>query len=521
MKTEDIEILQILEPTIKLRELKIGDFESKDKDGHLESPKPRDSQYYSMIPLVSVAGCNIIDGCISAFNLDLTGFMPTCSVTFLDVKNEFQSKYILIDGSVFSVFITPQSIDKIYKPIRLDFIATKVTCKNSGNLPERGSSSEFTISGILRIPKCLNKFNYSKHGTSFNTLMDLSSTLELGFSSNIESTNDDMIWLNTNSSLSDYVKSITDHAYIDDDNFIASFIDCYYNLNLVEVDRLFGQFGNKESKKMTVLSVIPNIANNDENNDSNGMTLYEDNYIITNHMRNEPWNNYIESYREINRAGSTLYNGYRKYVQYYDFKNNEFVSEYVDTLSHNTDGMIPVNKGQFYNEEPEDNLRNELASYTYFGIQDNDNQHEHYYWAGVQNEFNMSDCQKFGLEVTLQAYNPAITRCSRIWVDIYEKNELASERLKPKTDEEDPLGIDADVSPILNPEDDNTGQFWKDSMTFNQALSGFYVVMGMKIFLDQNEGILKEKLILNRREMIPANKHQVMTDKEIKNQKRV
>jgi len=519
MKTEDIDILQILNPTIKLRELKIADLESKDKEGNVSSPIPRESQFFSMLPLVSVAGCNIINGCISAFNLDLTGFIPVCTLTFLDVKNSFQSKYILTDGSIFSIFIAPQGTDKIYKPIRLDFIATRVSCKNSGGVPERGASSEYTISGVLRIPKCLNKFNYSKRGTSFNTLMDLSSELELGFSSNIESTNDEMTWINTNSSLSDYVKSITDHAYIDDDNFITSFIDCYYNLNLVEVDRLFGQFGNKESKKMTVLSVIPNVADNDEEKDSEGMSQYEDNYMITNHINYEPWNNYIESYHEINKAGSTLYNGYRKYVQYFDYKNNEFVSEYVDTLSHNTEGMIPVNKGQYYNNEPEDNLRNELASYTYFGIQDSDNQHDNYYWSGVQNDFNMTDCQKFGLEVTLQAFNPAITRCSRIWVDIYEKNELATERMRPKTDEEDPQGLDADVPPTLDPDADKSG-IWKDSMILNESLSGFYVVMGMKIFFDPNEKILKEKLILNRREMKPSNKHQIMTNEEIKNQKR-
>jgi len=520
MKTEDIEILQILEPTIKLRELKIADFESKDKDGKVQVARVRESQIFSRIPLISVAGCNLMDGSVSSFTLDLTSFMPACTFTFTDINGSFQSKYILTDGSIFSIFITPQSTDKIFKPIRMDFIATRVSCKSAGAVPEDGASSDYTISGVLRIPKCLNKFNYAKRGTSFDTLMSLSEDLQLGFASNIESTDDEMCWINTNTSLSDYVKSITDHAYIDDDNFLTSFIDCYYNLNLVEVDRLFGQFGNKESKKATMLSTIPSLASNNEDDDESGMATHEDNYMITNHMDYEPWNNYIESYSEINKGGSTLQNGYRRYVQYYDYQNREFVSEYVDTLTHDTDGMMPVNKGQYYDGEPEDNLRNELASYTFFGIQDSDCQHDNYYWAGVQNDFNMTDCQKFGLEVTLQAYNPAITRGSRIWVDIYEKNAHAIDRMRPKTDDEDPAGIDADVPPRINKENDNAGEFWNDAITFNEALSGFYVIMGMKIFLDPREKKLKQKLMCYRREMIPSHKGQVMTDEEIASSKR-
>ena len=46
-----------------------------------------------------------------------------------------------------------------------------------------------------------------------------------------------------------------------------------------------------------------------------------------------------------------------------------------------------------------------------------------YFYASVQNDFQMKNLKKCGLSVRLQNYNPSITRFSRIWVDLYDMNK--------------------------------------------------------------------------------------------------
>lgn len=507
MKTQDCDILQIVNPTIKLRELSIPDLESRNEDGTTQQLTPRTSKVVAYVPIIVINGYRPQLTWLTSFELNLTSFMPTIMVQFIDGNNEFQSRYFPTDGSIMQVYIGSPGDETIYKPIRIDFTITSVRCVcNTGN-PELGSGNVYALNGTMRIPKAMGRKSHSEENSSFNSLLNISKISELGFASNVDSTNDTQKWINTNKTFDEYVNDITTHAYIDDDNFFTSFIDPYYNLNFVEVDRLFTQDGNKDSKKSYVFPLVPQMSSNEEFDAQQKETSYS----LTNHTDEKGWCNYISSYNEISNANSTFQNGYRKYVQYFDYNNREFVSEYVDPLTHNTEGMIPITKGKLYEGEPEDNLRDELASYTYFGIQDTDSQHDNFYWASVQNQFNNEESSKFGLEVILDGYYPAITRYSRIWVDIYEKNtmQIAINTTKASGKITD---INYDSAPQINAESNKIDDYFKNLLSRNESLSGWYVIKGVKIFLDISLGIIRHKLYLYRREMKPAKKEEIMKD---------
>ena len=500
-KTKDCEILQITEPTIQLRPLMILDTEkSKNENGTEGSAASKIpiSKLYQRIPYISINGYDVESRYISAFELDCTGFVPRMTVQFGDMHNTFVSKYFPKDGAIIQLYIASPGDESIYKPIRIDFILTGIRNIGSTGDPTVGSGSVFRITGDMRIPKGMGRFNYVDTNTSFNTLLNLSTYLELGFASNIESTDDEQTWINEFRTLKDYSSEIIEHAYSTDDDFYCGFIDPYYVLNFVEVDRLFTTEGNKEDKECKIFNTTPAMQQDDEEIEKNNMMVVDSYYYITNSDK-EPgsgYTNYIVDYSEISNVSSTINSGYRKYVQYYDFDNDEFVSEYVDSITHNTEGMLAMNKGQMLNGEPEDGLRDSLASYVNYGIQTFDNIHSNYRFAEIQNRMNNEDAEKVGLNVVLENFNPAITRYSRLWVEIYDKNLTSIE--------DNNVCVDSTVETNTNPPKVMNETEGPRGATINESLTGWYVVKGFKLVYNIDTGSIEEHLDLMRREAKPA-----------------
>lgn len=537
MKTRDFKILQITEPTIKLQPLAILNYESDEGGGvnveHTAGSAVDASKFYYRIPMVNINGFNLSMEMIEDMTLDVSGFIPTFNVTFLDKQNQFASKYFPKDGSTMSFYMATPGSEKDYKPIRLDFIITSLHSSGSVGKTSQGDPCIFTVGGEMKLPKAMGKFNYVLDGSSFESLLKLSQNLELGFASNIEQTNDNQIWLNEYQTLGDYLEHIISHSYIDDENFMNGFIDQYYVLNFVEVDRLFCQDGNKEDEPCKIYNTslpIPEIDESAEpkqneglektSEKDDGITEMDSYYYLTNGDNGQEhagtgWTNYIVDYSVINKSASTLYNGFRKYVQYYDFTTRQFISEYVDPISYNTEGMISLNKGPVENGESGDDMRDNLASYTNFCSLD-DNVHENYHWAKVLNEFSYDECTKVGLEVKLDSFNPAITRFSRIWVDLYEKNASAVNDLSSKegNDDVNPNEEQTVAAQVADKDNNvpNEEEHLKNvpSGVYNEALSGWYVVQGIKFVYSVDEGVMQEIVSLIRREGRPARLEEIM-----------
>jgi hypothetical protein len=149
------------------------------------------------------------------------------------------------------------------------------------------------------------------------------------------------------------------------------------------------------------------------------------------------------------------------------------------------------------------------------GEVDTSNNFPLYFYASVQNDFQMKNLRKCGLSVRLQNYNPAITRYSRIWVDIYDMNRNSLTEIQ-KNDIVDTLP-ESEAKNFLKAKNDNIITFEEeiekndDYRAYNRSLSGWYVVTDMKISYNTAKDFkgvtykkLQTQLILNRIEYKPS-----------------
>jgi hypothetical protein len=176
-------------------------------------------------------------------------------------------------------------------------------------------------------------------------------------------------------------------------------------------------------------------------------------YFLTNYDKFNGWTNYIEEFYEVNDGYTMISDGYNKILTYSDkcgflnltSKNYKFLITPIDNMKRDKDRniislpeyanyntYIPLNLRQTTNAayiENENFYDNPTAaeSIVDLGEIDTSNNFPLYFYAPIQNDFQMKNLKKCGLSVRLQNYNPAITRYSRIWVDIYDNNYHSSE----------------------------------------------------------------------------------------------
>ena len=184
------------------------------------------------------------------------------------------------------------------------------------------------------------------------------------------------------------------------------------------------------------------------------------------------------------------------------------------------DTYIPLNLRQTTNSAYIDNQNlydNPTAAESTMDIGevDTSNTFPLYFYASAQNDFQMKNLKKCGLSVRLQNYNPAITKYSRIWIDIYDMQYNSSKKIR-KNPTVDNLPLSA-ARDYLKKKNDNIIIFEEDvekdtdKQVYNRSLSGWYVVTDMKIsyntvkdFTGVTYKKLQTQLILNRIEYKPT-----------------
>jgi hypothetical protein len=277
---------------------------------------------------------------------------------------------------------------------------------------------------------------------------------------------------------------------------------------------------------------------NDDLNNGEQKVSY---YFLSNSAEFKGWTNYIEEYYEINDGYTQLSDGSSKTLTYSDkcgfsglsSKNYKFLLMPIDNLlrddnkniksldeEFNEHTYIPLNLRQTTTSSYVDNsvlYDNPAATETLvdFGEVDTSNNFPLYFYASVQNDFQMKNLKKCGLSVTLQNYNPSITRYSRIWVDIYDMNIYSLNQIRKKE------GVDemneSELKTFFENRNNNIITFANDlkkdneHRSYNRSLSGWYVVTDMKISYNSVKDFkgvvskkLQTKLVLNRIDYRPS-----------------
>ena len=547
MPSEDICIVQYSEPSLTVEELNISD-----KNYATMGVLPDKISYYT--PVVYINDFMIPQTNITNFCLDYSSFAPQVMVEFVDMTNDMLSTNIPKPGSYIKVYIGGYGDEQYYKPIRQDFVITNInkTNRTGGeyqNYPNSGNPIKYKITGILNVPLGFRKMPWSSSKINARQAMfNISNTVGLGFATNfsINSDVDVMRWVNTqNKSYYDFMKEITQHSCYSPYTFFTSFIDQYYVLNYVECRRLLSHGGDKTDLPQMIYNCImpemEKVKTEQPNEDLNSGDQKVSYYFLTNSSEFKGWTNYIEEYFELNDGYSIISDGYKKTLSYSDkcgflnltSKNYKFLITPIDNLKRDSDRnimslpeyvgidtYIPLNLRETTNSAYIDNQNlydNPTAaeSRVDLGEVDTSNNFPLYFYASMQNDFQMKSFKKCGLSVRLQNYNPSITRYSRIWVDIYDMNKNSLTQIRKDYSVDDLPS--SKIKDYLKDKNDNIISFSeeieKDTeyQAYNRSLSGWYVVTDMKISYNSVKDFkgkiykkLQTQLILNRIEYKPT-----------------
>jgi hypothetical protein len=315
------------------------------------------------------------------------------------------------------------------------------------------------VESILHVPELYNDRIYGHKGTSFSCLKEVAEILGLGFSSNVNDTNDSMNHICANENLKDFIlEDVLSYIYKDDRSFFVCFIDQWYNLNLIEVNSLI----KKEINLEQVSWVAHATTELDGEKEKNIELLF-----FSNLPESDGRSNYIQDFEIINDGGRrSIKNGYRQNIMYYDKDNKNHEQYFIESLT--TDGIDSddrVIKGE-KNEDHTKNTRN-----IHFESLFLENAHENYFFAKAFNRLNLDEINKFKVRFDMNGINFAVTNYMVIPIHLSNNSQLY-----------------ADIS--------------GDNNDTNVSLSGNYIITGMKYEYDlsKNNGT-KLSFIGKRREI--------------------
>jgi len=484
-------ILTVIEPAIKLDPLEILDIESGSENSDNSTMKERPSKFSQVVPVIKINGYDVQMDRLNLFTLKNNAFYPTCRIQFADVDGMFTARFYPKDGDLIQVNIRSQGDETTFKPIRIDF--TVVDCKPVGG-GGGVSASEYLVTGRMFIPNLFTEnVEYEEEVTSWDALLNIAERLQLGYASNVEETADTMTWTNPNDTTETWIQDIVANSYLSDETFFTSYIDPYYYLTMVDVNRLFGQEGEIEASQDFSQNAGDTIGAEGAEGQEGNIPNY-----LSNMVQMQGGARYVSKYEMVNKSGEiSKANGYKRYTQYWDLEAKEWISEFVDPLTNDTPGMIPATKGRIIDGEPE-GPRNDQVKYKYLGTQ-GDNVHPEFQYAVVQNYQNNVEINKMGMIIELDTVNPALVRYSRIYVQILEyASPIKSTLLGPNNDE-----IEGEDAPQTRSGDDVENDAASQNGIVNEYLTGFYVITGVE-WLYTEPGPIRMKLKLQRREFTPS-----------------
>lgn len=380
-------------------------------------------------------------------------FLPEIELYCDDSKGVlFNDFYPFDHDMLISLFIKSNSENTL--PIRMDFRVTEhETFKNN----DEKNTFKYLIRGILDVDE-LHDTNYDvREGTSFDILKTLATDIKLGFTTNVQSSDDKMKWINPNNTNLNFMEDVTKYAYISDTSFIWSFIDFSYSLNYIDV--------NVELNEMIKDKEVPfsnkQLVKNDEEENA---LLY-----LTNNTAFKMTDHYINKFNLINQSFKVnLEKSYKMKSTWYNNNENTLYKKIIEELETETDSE----KLKYLSDEYS-NIRCINLNDDYFsGKIDTDNVHENYFFAKSLNKYNLEALDKIKMVITLNKINFSITRFQTIRIEIYNPDDLFS----TDADEKDPL--------------DN----------INVKLSGFWFVTGIN-YLYKRSGGVEQEIVLMRRDL--------------------
>jgi len=376
-------------------------------------------------------------------------FLPEIEISCYDSTGIFFTDLYPFDhDSLISIFV--KSSSELNLPIRMDFRVTEFETVKSSSTIDKRQILKYLIRGILDVDN-LHYVNFeARKGTSYEILKNIALEMNLGFATNVADSEDDMTWINPGLSYLNFIAEITEIAYIQEDSFVWTFIDFYYNLNYINIELELNQ-NLKEQQTFTTPALI-------KQQEEELVNLY-----LTNNPAFMETNKFIDKFNLINQSYKiNLEKAYKYIARWYNKDENKVYREELNDIETNDDNLRPL-----YDYDSEIFERNFDGEY--IGKIDEDNVHEHYPITKSINKFNLQNIEKLKMIVTLPQINFDIKRFQNVRVEIYNINDVFSSG--------------SNDSPIDN---------------INESLSGYWFVSGINYLYRRSGGVAQEITLIRR-----------------------
>jgi len=390
------------------------------------------------------------------FEIDCTGFLPRIMLQAAFFTQTFISREMPKDGDIISVVLRNKS-DTI-KIVRVDFVITSaLPLANSTNIK---APIEMTFFGELFIPGLKSQKNdFSTLGTSMDALIDFCNYTGLGFATNEDDTQDKQIWLKANIAGDIYVNNVTNRAWRDGESFYQCWIDLYYNLNFVNINK---QLMSTENE-VDIAVLIHNI----DLDYTKGIQSDQEQTIVTpkvfsNFIAYRTSSFYINTWKPINQASTITFQiGTKMNCEMFEHNKNLYEDSTSQkywaisiepTYDKNKLNKTILLRGRAeYKADPK-NTDLQRANYIYrelyekmpwLGVQytisnpDDDNlqwdgnHHKNYQRARVQNLINNKELDKLNLEIEINGTNFNIMRGDKMPVALIRKDAAENAQINP------------------------------------------------------------------------------------------
>lgn len=460
-------------------------------------------------PIIRINDMILSRSNIRSMTLSMNGFMPTISLSLMFDNVNFISKNMPKDGDIISVFIRVDTAAITY--LRDDFVIT--SC--SGSNGTRGEmSSNISLSGRLFIEAFDSRTSIDAFaGSSKFVMKELAKKFGLGFAYNdFDDTDDFMNWIQCRESTQSFIENVIRHSWKNETSFFKAWIDLYYNICFVNVNKFLLSTENDEEVDVTFATNIMNMYNQVAADTSIGNARMSVKILTTmTEFKNTPF--FIRKWNPINNSSSiSMTNGYS--TSSFTFKHNQNIinsGDYdcfeeltnIPAYDQNKKDSFILLRGRAKYEagkNPDDEQARVNHEYieTYkrvewtgveYVMSDDDNTkglnewsgnvHKNYNRAPYHNTQNLNELNKIYIDVICEGLNLQIMKGERIPVIIGFNNSFENEMYNAATKNDEPREI-------------------------NKFYSGYYIVDSIEYTYNgiRSEGVspYTTRYILKRRE---------------------
>jgi hypothetical protein len=463
-----------IEKKIQLDEISIPESMDESNDPTILSSGKKDTGGIRY-PIIRINDYVFPAGNVKKMILSCTGFLPTISLSVQILENTFVNKNMPKDGDLLSLFMRTTTDALQY--VRCDFIITAFTAKSkvTNSMDLKGTVN---ITGVLFIPEFnatkINTFGYI--GTSREVLRSIATKFKIGFAYNDEeNSNDFMNWISCNQSMESFINDIMKHAWKDNISFFDSWIDIYYNLTYININKyLLSDKNNEELDLSFYTNVLANMDSAETSTDVDESLPFIK--MLTNYSgyRKTPF--FIKKWQPVNNSTANSFStGYD--VDVYSFLHNQNIMDNSIEDSFSILKCIPsydqekvkdhiILRGRSrYNPEYATETDMERVNYDFvntyvkkqwYGISyviDSDEQsfssnskwsgnvHRNYSNAPFHNRINKAELEKMYIVVECEGLNLQVQRGEYVPVLIVYENEI--EYLMNNTLEDEEIGANS------------------------------------------------------------------------------